>query len=104
MLERLQVLFERSDSAGSERRQAFQEAQQAFQQILALDLEGLEPAMAMKLQSYQTEINRLLRLLGMDVMFLQAARQSATNSQRQQQMGDRLGQLRQFCEAVLEAE
>jgi hypothetical protein len=38
----------------------------------------------------------------MDVAFLQAARQSLTAQQRQQQMGDKLGQLLGFCEALIQ--
>lgn len=100
-LEQLQSQFEQSNVAGVSRRQAFARAQQAFQDILSLNPEELSPDVAAQVQSYQTEMNRLLRLLGMDVMFLQAARQSATTDQRRQQLGDRIGQLQQFCAAVL---
>ncbi|MBW4484792.1 MAG: heterocyst frequency control protein PatD [Tildeniella torsiva UHER 1998/13D] len=70
-------------------------AQQHFQhQMLPLgdDLPSAQPVL--------TEINRTLRLLAMDVAFLQAARQSTTAQQRQRQMVEKLGQLLNFCEAL----
>jgi hypothetical protein len=81
---------------------AFLEAQQLFQlRIMALDLEGLPVTAQSQVQSYQTEINKQLRLLGMDVMFLQAARQSTTAQQRQAQMIDRIKTLLRYCDALL---
>lgn len=80
----------------------FLETQRCFQdRILSLNEEALAPEVSGKIQSIQTEINKQLRLLAMDVLFLQSARQSATAQQRQKQMGDRLQLLRQYCEAVL---
>ena len=77
-------------------------AQQIFhQQILPLDLDALNPPIATKLQSIQTEIAKQFRLLSTDVLFLKAARQPSTASQRQKQIGDRLTLLRQYCEVVL---
>jgi 2-hydroxychromene-2-carboxylate isomerase len=83
---------------------AFQALQRSSQALLALDPSQLETAIAAKVQSYQTEISRLVRLLGMDILFLQAARQSATTQQRAQQASDRISQLLQYCDAVLEGE
>ncbi|PZU96422.1 MAG: hypothetical protein DCF32_21720 [Leptolyngbya sp.] len=54
-------------------------------------------------QPVLTEINRTLRLLAMDVAFLQTARQSATTQQRQRQMLAKLGQLLTFCRALEQA-
>jgi hypothetical protein len=81
--------------------QALQEqfllAQQHFQhQILPLG----EPYPAV--QPVLTEMNRTLRLLAMDVAFLQAARQSITAQQRQRQMVEKLEQLLGFCEALIQ--
>ncbi|HEY9630155.1 MAG TPA: heterocyst frequency control protein PatD [Coleofasciculaceae cyanobacterium] len=82
-------------------------AQSYFQsQILAINLEELEPegleaAVAAKTQSFQVEINKQMRLLKTDLMFLQTARLTITQSQRQQQMGDRIVLLLRYCEAVL---
>jgi hypothetical protein len=82
-----------------------QEIQNFFQQkILPVNLEPLGAIQAAKIQSFQVEINKQLRLLGTDLMFLQAARQSATQHQRQQQISDRLDLLRRYCEAVLAVE
>jgi len=54
-----------------------------------------------RLQSFQVEINKQLRLLGMDVLFLKSARQVTTIAQRRSQMGDRVQILIQYCDAVL---
>ncbi|MBD2110795.1 MULTISPECIES: heterocyst frequency control protein PatD [Cyanophyceae] len=73
-------------------------AQQQFQhQMLPLgeELPSAQPVL--------TEINRTLRLLAMDVAFLQAARQSTTTQQRQQQMLKKLDQLLTFCQALEQA-
>jgi hypothetical protein len=80
----------------------FHDSQTFFQQkILSLNLESLDSAKAAKVQSFQVEINKQLRLLGTDLMFLQTARLSATQSQRQQQISDRIDMLMRYCEAVL---
>ncbi|MBD2465046.1 heterocyst frequency control protein PatD [Oscillatoria sp. FACHB-1407] len=74
------------------------------QQILTLDPEQLEEedsAIALRLQSIQTEISKQLRLLDMDLLFLQTARQPATVQQRYVQIGDRLTTLIRYCEVVL---
>jgi hypothetical protein len=80
----------------------FLEVQQMFQlRIMSTDLEQLDPAVVSQVQSYQTEINKQMRLLGMDVMFLQAARQPTTAYQRQAQMSDRIATLIRYCDALL---
>lgn len=77
-------------------------AQQVFQtQVLTLNLDDLDSTIAAKLQSIQTEIAKQFRLLSADVVFLQAARQSATATQRKAQIRDRLTLLRQYCEGML---
>ncbi|WP_088890855.1 heterocyst frequency control protein PatD [Leptolyngbya ohadii] len=77
-------------------------AQQVFQeQVLPLDLEDLEPTIASRLQAIQTEISKQFRLLSTDVVFLKAARQSATATQRQGQIRERLGLLSGYCGVVL---
>ncbi|HEY9643991.1 MAG TPA: heterocyst frequency control protein PatD [Coleofasciculaceae cyanobacterium] len=83
----------------------FQDVQTFFhQKILPGNLETLDATEAAKIQSFQVEINKQLRLLGTDLMFLQAARLSATQSQRQQQISQRLDLLLRYCEAVLAEE
>jgi len=78
---------------------------QQFQpQILALPWAEMDEAIALRLQSIQTEISKQLRLLAMDTMFLKTARQPETSQQRRQQMGDRLDLLLRYCEAILATE
>ncbi|HEY9888107.1 MAG TPA: heterocyst frequency control protein PatD [Candidatus Obscuribacterales bacterium] len=77
---------------------AFLTAQQLFQQQLL-------PTLAMTttpdvLVTYQTEINRALRLLGIDVSFLQAAHNPTTRHQRQAQMRQRLDTLLDFSRGL----
>lgn len=79
-------------------------ALQAFFQtrIWSLDLDELDSALAHQVQSFNVEIDKQLRLLSMDVMFLQAAKQAATTEQRLNQMRDRLALLLRFCNGLLE--
>lgn len=81
----------------------FQTVQHHFQQVMALDLSDLPPQHISVVQSMHTEMNKQMRLLGVDITFLRAARRSATSQQRQQQIGDRITQLLQFCNQILEA-
>ncbi|MCC5657381.1 heterocyst frequency control protein PatD [Nostoc sp. XA010] len=57
-----------------------------------------------RVQSYQTEISKQLRLLAIDVMFLQGARQASTAQTRLQTISDRLTTLIQYCDAILQPE
>lgn len=76
--------------------------QQFFRdQLLSLPMDELSAATQQWVQSYQVEMNKQLRLLGVDVLFLQSARQAATAAQRQQQVRDRLDTLQRYCEALL---
>lgn len=72
-------------------------------QILALDLTKLDANLEHYIQSVQVEINKQLRLLNMDSMFLQAAKQPATVQQRLQQAHDRLTLLLRYCDLLLNA-
>jgi hypothetical protein len=80
-------------SSAAEFAGVFAEVQQAGIS-LGEDLDGA-------VQSYQTEINKQLRLLEMDLMFLKAARQEATIEQRWGGMGDRIHLLILYCDAIL---
>jgi hypothetical protein len=81
------------------------QVQQFFQeQVGPLDLADLDGAIAPRVQAVRTEMQKELRLLVMDGMFLQAARQSATQQQRQAQLGDRLEKLAGYCQVLVEAE
>lgn len=83
--------------------QQFLQCQQFFQQsIMALAGEGLTDDLLPQVQSYEVEVNKQFRLMGVDVMFLQSARQSATRTQRQAQMRDRVQLLLTYCDRVLE--
>ncbi|MDZ7956423.1 MAG: heterocyst frequency control protein PatD [Aulosira sp. DedQUE10] len=55
-------------------------------------------------QSYRTEISKQLRLLEIDVMFFQGARQESTVQARLQKISDRLTTLIQYCDAILRPE
>jgi hypothetical protein len=55
-----------------------------------------------RVQSYQTEISKQLRLLEIDVMFLQGARQASTTNERLKLIRDRLHTLMQYCEAIVQ--
>jgi hypothetical protein len=84
-------------------RQFFVETQRFFQvQMIGLDGSELTIAAQSQVHAYQTEINKQLRLLGQDVMFLQAARQSNTVQQRQSQILDRIETLLRYCNTLLE--
>ncbi|MBF2086323.1 heterocyst frequency control protein PatD [Thermoleptolyngbya sp. C42_A2020_037] len=83
-------------------RSLFDRLQTQFQQqVLTLDLSRLEGAIAAQVTSLHTEMAKQLRLLNMDLMFLQTARRPETARQRAEQMGDRLRLLMRYCDAVL---
>ncbi|MEH2067636.1 MAG: heterocyst frequency control protein PatD [Nostoc sp.] len=63
-------------------------------------LQGKDP----RVQSYQTEIGKQLRLLEIDVMFFQGARQASTVETRLQTISNRLTILIQYCDAILQPE
>ncbi|MEO3705765.1 heterocyst frequency control protein PatD [Trichormus azollae] len=78
-------------------RQRLRELQQWFiQQIVPIcDLDWRE-------QSYQTEMSKQLRLLEIDLIFFQGARQSITAEARLKTISDRLTTLIQYCHAILQ--
>lgn len=83
-------------------KEKFQKVQQGFQeQIARLSGDGLDPAVAPRWQSLQTEIHRQMRLLEMDLIFLQASRQSATAQTRQAAMNNRIKTLIGYCEGIM---
>lgn len=83
---------------GRSLQQHFLEAQQLYQQKLLPALR--ESSAAAALVTYQTEINRAFRLLGMDVVFLQSAQNPNTSQKRQAQMLQRLTTLLEFSEGL----
>jgi hypothetical protein len=82
--------------------EASQPVQRLFrEQVSALALDELVGAIAQRSQAYQVEMDKQLRLLALDVMFLQAAKQAATVQQRLKVVGDRLTTLIGYCDALL---
>lgn len=83
----------------------FLQLQQFFQQkIASFSLDELAPEAATQVHAIQTEVNKQLRLLAIDVSFLRAARQTATAQKRRAQMNERLNLLRRYCEALIAAD
>lgn len=97
----LETMISQGNPDGCQLQQDFLRMQQRFQtQILPAVSDRESATGSGQGQAILTEMNRTLRLLGMDVAFLQTARQSVTRQQRQGQMGDRLQQLQQFCQGL----
>lgn len=83
-------------------RQSVTFLQQFFkQQIVPLihDTDSIDEG---RLQSYQTEISKQLRLLEIDVIFLQGSRQASTAKHRLDAIGDRLATLIEYSNAILQ--
>ncbi|MBE9028388.1 heterocyst frequency control protein PatD [filamentous cyanobacterium LEGE 11480] len=59
------------------------------------------PTSPPNLYGIQVEINKQLRLLKTDCLFLQSAQQSTKRSQRLQQISDRLTLLQRYCQMAL---
>jgi hypothetical protein len=77
----------------------FPEIQGFFQDHIApAPPEGSSP----RLGGIHLEIHKQMRLLALDVLFLQTARQATTQHQRQQQMTQRLELLGKYCQGMLE--
>ncbi len=74
-----------------------------LQQFFAQQIVPLADADS-KEQSYRTEMSKQLRLLEIDVMFFQGARQPATAQARLQTIGDRLTTLIKYCDAIIQQE
>ena len=53
-------------------------------------------------QSYKTEINKQLRLLEVDMMFLQGAKQLTTLQARLKTIEERLNTLIRYCQAIIQ--
>jgi ABC-type transporter Mla subunit MlaD len=73
-----------------------------LQELFGQEIVPLAEAANSREQSYQTEMSKQLRLLALDVMFLQGARQTATTQTRLKTISDRLSTLIQYCQAVLQ--
>lgn len=99
-LQGLQAIATQPEFDGTALQRQFQQAQQQFQAELsrAASQEAADPP---QLAAIHTEMNRLMRLLSMDVMGLRTARNPETRQQRLQQLGDRLHRLLEFCDGAL---
>ncbi|MDB9525072.1 heterocyst frequency control protein PatD [Oscillatoria sp. CS-180] len=100
-LTNLQTEVSKSTLDGRSLQQQFLATQQLYQQQLLPTL-ALSPSAA-ALVGYQTEISRALRLLGMDVAFLQSAKNALTQQKRQVQMQERLKTLLDFGRGLQDA-
>lgn len=69
---------------------------------LASDADNAAESRVIQIQAIQTEVNKQLRLLETDAIFLQAARQPVTIQQRKQQIHQRLDLLLRYCDAILQ--
>jgi hypothetical protein len=81
---------------------ALRQAIELFEgQILTPDLEEIQHPNAGKMRSYVTESHRLLRLLPLDVMFMEVSRHPTTTQQRRQAYQDKLDLLMRYAEAAM---
>jgi hypothetical protein len=80
-----------------ELRQRIRILQQFFQeQIVPLDSDEWHE------RSYRTEVSKQLRLLDIDILFLQGAKQQSTVETRLKGISDRISILTGYCQAVLD--
>ncbi|MFH7243920.1 MAG: heterocyst frequency control protein PatD [Spirulina sp.] len=91
----LRGLCQRSNPDPRELQGIFLTMQQVFQRQV-LPLGGEDASGNTALQPLLTEMNRTLRLMAMDIAFLQTARQPTTQQQRQRQMLTKIDQLEAF--------
>jgi hypothetical protein len=70
-------------------------------QILTQDIEDIPDPNGGKMRSYLTESHRLLRLLPLDVMFMEVSRNPTTIEQRRQAYQDKLDLLIRYAEAAI---
>ena len=69
--------------------------------IAVLDDRELEPAIASRWLSVQTEIQRAFKLLSTDILFLTSAKQNSTRQKRLKSINGRLGKLIGYCQIML---
>ena len=102
LLEQMHQMVLLADADNTALRLRITTLEQVFRdQLLSVAIDDLSLATQHWVQSYQVEIDKQLRLLKMDVLFLQAARQAETTAQRRQQVCDRLETLQRYCKALL---
>jgi Mg2+ and Co2+ transporter CorA len=106
LLQQFQAALGQAETPTAELRTTVLDMQHRFQsQILPLaaTLESTEDRTEdrNRIDALQLEINKQLRLLETDTLFLQAARQPETAQQRKQQMQSRLEMLLRYCDGIL---
>lgn len=83
-------------------KQSFQQLKATFEtEIMGISEGDFDPAVESLIQSYLTETHKQMRLLEMDLKFLQAARQSATFNSRLIPFQNRLNTLLSYSEEIL---
>lgn len=103
VLEQIVVITAQPEVSGTMLQPEIREAQNFFQRsVLPLDLDGLTPIAESQVRAVLVEINKQLRMLAMDGMRWQGARQAETSTQRLQQIRDRLTTLIRYCDLVLQ--
>ncbi len=70
-------------------------------EILTQDIEDSHNPNAGKMRSYLTESHRLLRLLPLDLMFMEVSRHPTTTQERRQAYEDKLALLIRYIEAMM---
>jgi hypothetical protein len=81
---------------------ALRQAIELFEgQILTQDLGDIQQPNEGKMRSYLTESHRLLRLLPLDIMFMEVSRNPNTIEQRRQAYQDKLDLLIRYVEAAI---
>lgn len=104
LLEQMELSAAANQLDAQKLRQSFLTLQQFFQQqIVSLDSSDLDSSDAPRVRSYQTEISKQLNLLGVDVMFFQAARQPQTAQTRLMQINKRLQTIISYCNTIMES-
>ncbi|WRH68291.1 MAG: heterocyst frequency control protein PatD [Planktothrix sp. GU0601_MAG3] len=83
-------------------KQSFQQLKATFEtEIMGISHGDFDPPVESLIQSYLTETHKQMRLLEMDIKFLQAARQSATFKNRLIPIQNCLNTLLGYCEDIL---
>ncbi len=101
----LQKVADLPTQEGASVNAALQKVQEIFTtKILNLSLDQLDLPAESRMQSYLTEIHRLMRMLQMDMMFLQASQHRETQQQRRTAFDHRVKNLISWCESILQTE
>ncbi|VXD18369.1 conserved hypothetical protein [Planktothrix serta PCC 8927] len=83
-------------------KQTFKQLKITFQtQIMGINSSDFDPPVESIIQSYLTETHKQMRLLEMDLKFLQASHQPSTLNSRLTPIQNRLNTLLSYCEDIL---